>query len=165
METTEAAVARLNNAAKTLQSEFSKSNDVRQVILHSLASVGQQPFRTESEQAGGNLGSNHEGSHKGEVHLEVAPSEERTISSQQIADKWRELAGDFPGAVEVGFSANIFSAGKPVNIRLTGPDMDALQAAAARLKSQLADIDGVRDINDSFRLGKLEISFPGTSYY
>ena len=156
VETTEAAVARLNNAAKTLQSEFSKSNDVQQVILHSLASVGQQPFRTESEQAGGNLGSNHEGSHKGEVHLEVAPSEERTISSQQIADKWRELAGDFPGAVEVGFSANIFSAGKPVNIRLTGPDMDALQAAAARLKSQLADIDGVRDINDSFRLGKQE---------
>ena len=56
VETTEAAVARLNKAAKTLQSEFAKSNDVRQVILHSLASVGQQPFRTESEQAGGNLG-------------------------------------------------------------------------------------------------------------
>lgn len=163
VETTEAAVARLARASEQLQSEFGSNNDDRRVILHALASVGQQPFRTEAERAGGNYAANHAGSHKGEVHLEVSPSEERTISSQQIADRWRELAGDFPGAEEVGFSANIFSAGKPVNIRLTGPDMNALQAAASQLKKQLADIDGVRDISDSFRLGKREFLIRLTS--
>ena len=45
------------------------NNDGRRVILNSLASVGQQPFRTEAERAGGNYAANHAGSHKGEVHL------------------------------------------------------------------------------------------------
>ncbi|MDG2215025.1 MAG: efflux RND transporter permease subunit, partial [Verrucomicrobiota bacterium] len=54
--------------------------------------------------------------------------------------------------------ANIFSAGKPVNIRLTGPNMSILQEAATELKSQLRLIDGVEDISDSFRLGKQEIN-------
>ena len=153
---TEAAVERLAEAARVLQAELACDGDNKEIILHSLASVGRQPFRTEAEQAGGNYGSNHAGSHKGEVHLEVAPAEERSVTSQQIADRWRELAGEFPGAVEVGFSANIFSAGKPINIRLSGPDMNSLQQAAARLKGQLKNIEGVRDISDSFRLGKHE---------
>ena len=158
VEKTTEAIRRLSAAAEKMEVEFSGGSGNTNVILHSLASVGQQPFRTEAEKAGGNYGSSHFGSHKGEVHLEVAPSEERTITSQEIANRWRELAGEFPGAVEVGFSASIFSAGKPINIRLSGPDIKTLQTAALELKDQLKAIDGVRDISDSFRLGKREIN-------
>ena len=158
VEVTEKAVRRLEDAAKQLRLEITANgNDGTNAILHSLASIGQQPFRTEAEMAGGNYDANHFGSHKGEVHLEVAPSEERTITSQGIADRWRELAGDFSGATEVGFSASIFSAGKPINIRLSGPSLAALKAATEELKLRLKSYPGVQDISDTFRAGKREL--------
>ena len=158
VEVTEKAVRRLEDAAKQLRLEITANgNDGTNAILHSLASIGQQPFRTEAEMAGGNYDANHFGSHKGEVHLEVAPSEERTITSQGMADRWRELAGDFSGATEVGFSASIFSAGKPINIRLSGPSLAALKAATEELKLRLKSYPGVQDISDTFRAGKREL--------
>ncbi len=158
VEKTRNAVDKILAASEQLQREIANNKGDTNIILHSLASVGEQPFRREAEQAGGNYGSSHRGAHKGEVHLEVSPSEMRTISSEQIARRWREIAGEFPGAIEVGFSASIFSAGKPINIRLSGPDMTKLQAAAVELKSQLKLINGVEDISDSFRIGKEEIN-------
>ncbi|MBT6450507.1 MAG: efflux RND transporter permease subunit, partial [Verrucomicrobiales bacterium] len=158
VEVTEKAVRRLEDAAKQLRLEITANgNDGTNAILHSLASIGQQPFRTEAEMAGGNYDANHFGGHKGEVHLEVAPSEERTITSQGMADRWRELAGDFSGATEVGFSASIFSAGKPINIRLSGPSLAALKAATEELKLRLKSYPGVQDISDTFRAGKREL--------
>ena len=60
--------------------------------------------------AGGNYEANHFGAHKAEVHIEVAPSEERSITSQEIANRWRKATGEIPGVSEIGFSADIFSA-------------------------------------------------------
>ena len=158
VEATEQAVRQLEDAAKQLQLEIAaSSNDDTNAILHSLSSIGQQPFRMEAEMAGGNYEASHFGSHKGEVHLEVSPSEERGITSQEMADRWRELAGDFSGATEVGFSASIFSAGKPVNIRLSGPNLATLKAATEQLKARLRSYPGVQDVTDTFRVGKREL--------
>ena len=110
----------------------------------------------ESELDGGNYEASHYGSHKAEVHIEVAPSEERAITSQQIVDLWRKETGDIPGVSEIGFSASIFSAGKPINIRLSGANLKNLLKATGQLKDRLATYPGVQDISDSFKLGKLE---------
>ena len=158
VEVTEKAVQQLEDAAEKLRREIASGGmDGTNAIRHSLSSIGQQPFRMEAEMAGGNYEASHFGSHKGEVHLEVAPSEERTITSQGMADRWRELAGEFSGAAEVGFSASIFSAGKPINIRLSGPNLATLKAAAEDLKSRLRNYPGVQDITDTFREGKREL--------
>ncbi len=158
VEVTEKAVRRLEQSAEQLRAEIAAGGlDDTNVIRHALSSVGQQPFRMEAEMAGGNYEASHFGSHKGEVHLEVAPSEERHITSQAMADRWRELAGDITGATEVGFSASIFSAGKPINIRLSGPDMKTLQVATEQLKERLRNYPGVQDITDTFRVGKREL--------
>ncbi|MDE2680883.1 MAG: efflux RND transporter permease subunit [Verrucomicrobiota bacterium] len=158
VEVTEKAVRQLEDAAEQLRLEIAANgNEGANTIRHSLASIGQQPFRMEAEMAGGNYAASHFGSHKGEVHLEVAPSEERTITSQGMADRWRELAGDFSGATEVGFSASIFSAGKPINIRLSGPNLAVLKAATEELKLRLKSYPGVQDITDTFRAGKREL--------
>ena len=158
VEVTEKAVRQLEDAAEQLRLEIAANgNEGANTIRHSLASIGQQPFRMEAEMAGGNYAASHFGSHKGEVHLEVAPSEERTITSQDMADRWRELAGDFSEATEVGFSASIFSAGKPINIRLSGPNLAVLKAATEELKLRLKSYPGVQDITDTFRAGKREL--------
>jgi multidrug efflux pump subunit AcrB len=110
----------------------------------------------ESELAGGNYEASHFGSHKAEVHIEVAPSQERKITSQQIADLWREAVGDIPGVSEVGFSASIFSTGKPISIRLSGANLESLLKATEELKGRLMAYPGVQDISDTFKLGKRE---------
>ena len=51
--------------------------------------------------------------------------------------------------------SSIFSAGKPINIRLSGSDISKLQAAAVPNHNQTTN--GVEDISDSFRIGKREI--------
>ena len=47
--------------------------------------------------------------------------------------------------------------GDPINVQLTGPDVDTLRAAAAEVRRRLAEYPGVHDITDSFRGGKPEL--------
>jgi multidrug efflux pump subunit AcrB len=156
-EQTAIGAKRIEGAAEKVRSGIlaedpTNTNIFRQI----LSTVGMQPYRMESEFAGGNYEANHFGSHKAEVHIEVAPSEERSITSQEIADRWRMAVGKIPGVSEIGFSADIFSTGKPINIRLSGSDLKTLQTAATEMKERLASYAGVQDIADSFQLGKRE---------
>ena len=129
------------------------------VFRHMLASVGQQPFLTAQRQGVGNYLKLITGSHLGEINIELAPSEERgDISSADIANRWRELTGPIPDAVELTFSASIFSPGEAINIQLAGTSMERLNEVADKLKQKLATYDGVFDITDSFRAGKQELA-------
>ncbi len=71
--------------------------------------------------------------------------------------RWRETTEAIPDAVEVVFTASMFSAGDDVDIQLTGSDIGDLRAAAAALKSRLAMYPNVYEIADSFREGKKQI--------
>jgi multidrug efflux pump subunit AcrB len=72
-------------------------------------------------------------------------------------DRWRELTGAIPDALELKFSASLFSTGDDVNVQLTGPNIDDLRAAADELKQRLAEYTGVYEISDSFVAGKREL--------
>ncbi|HYE33364.1 MAG TPA: efflux RND transporter permease subunit, partial [Methylomirabilota bacterium] len=93
----------------------------------------------------------------GEVHLEVAASESRTVTGHEIEQRWRELTGPIPDAVEVSFTSSVFAAGEAINIQLVGMKVEELRAAANELKTHLAQYPGIYDISDSFREGKQEI--------
>lgn len=98
------------------------------------------------------------GSHFAEIALELDIDQETSeISPADIAGRWRELTGDIPGAVELSFSAAFFTAGKAIDIQLRGHDMEKLKKAAAMIRADLSRYDGVFDIGDSYRGGKLEI--------
>ncbi|MDP6034890.1 MAG: efflux RND transporter permease subunit [Verrucomicrobiota bacterium] len=156
-EQTAKAAKRIEAAAAKVQADIVGDGlDGTNVFRQMLSTVGMQPYRMESELAGGNYEASHFGSHKAEVHIEVAPSQERKITSQQIADLWREAVGDIPGVSEVGFSASIFSTGKPISIRLSGANLESLLKATEELKGRLRAYPGVQDISDTFKLGKRE---------
>jgi multidrug efflux pump subunit AcrB len=89
--------------------------------------------------------------------MELAPSEDRDATSAEINRRWRESTPPIPDAVALTFSATIFSPGEPINVQLTGLNIDNLQAAAERLKRELPKYAGVFDIADSYRVGKQEI--------
>ncbi len=98
------------------------------------------------------------GSHAGEVTIELASVEQRSVSSAVILNKWRELTGDIPEALALTFgSREIGPGGSPIEIRLTGEQFDDLRQAADRVKAELGTYPGVFDIQDDFRPGKVEM--------
>ncbi|MDA1272478.1 MAG: efflux RND transporter permease subunit [Verrucomicrobia bacterium] len=158
-EVTAEAVQKLETIGLQLRTQLdaNRENGGTSAFRHMLASVGEQPFLTAQRQGVGNAVSLITGSHLGEVTIELSPSEERTMSSAEVVNRWRELTGPIPDAVELTFTASVFSAGEAVNLQVAGPDVEELQTVAAKIKAKLAEYPGVYDIADSFRSGKKEI--------
>ena len=122
---------------------------------HVFASVGDQPMAA----AGGAMGNILSGaaSHVGEVTVELAPSQTRSLSSDDLGNLWREQTGPIPEAAELNFNSSMMSPGSDLDIMFIGPDVDDLRAAAADIKTALRSYAGLSDITDSFRQGKQEM--------
>ena len=98
------------------------------------------------------------GSHASEVTIELAPVEQRSVSSSEILAKWRELTGEIPEALALTFGAQENApGGAPIEVRLIGESFDDLRGAADRVKAELGSYPGVFDIQDNFRPGKVEM--------
>jgi multidrug efflux pump subunit AcrB len=158
-EVTASAVAHIERASEVLRAELDPQYAPGgSVVKHRHATVGAQPFRSQQAQNPQAAGrSSAGGAHLGEVVLELIASEEREISTSQVAARWRELTGPIPDATELVFSSDLFSTGEAINIQLQGPSIDDLRRAADRVKDGLAEYPGVLDITDSFRAGKQEV--------
>ncbi len=160
-EVTALAVERIETAALELAAELDQGEG--SAIRHVLTSVGDQPFRTlQSRGVAGDSGS-FDAPHLGEVTLELMPAETRSITSPEIADRWRQKVGEIPDAVELIYSSSLFTAGEAVNVELFGPRLDELAQVAEKLKTELRAYPGTRDIADSFRAGKREIELELTA--
>lgn len=151
------AVRRIEDSALELRREIEEEEGGR-VFRHVLASVGEQPYRTAQSQNAGSTGSVFAGQHLGEVNIELVPAEEREISSSAVARRLREKVGQIPDVSELTFTYSLFSTAEPINVQLSGNDLDQLQEAGEELKAELGKYPGVFDITDSFKEGKEEIS-------
>jgi multidrug efflux pump subunit AcrB len=95
--------------------------------------------------------------HIGEVTLEMSPAAGRDVTSDQFIDRWREVAGDIPGLVELSYRAETAAGGNAIDVNLSGPDLQRLRAATDWAKAELAKYPGTIDISDSGRAGKDEL--------
>jgi multidrug efflux pump subunit AcrB len=157
---TRAAVRQIEAAIPLLRAELDAeyARPGESLFVHSLTAIGEHPFRQSQDGPPGPGGRvSLANGHLGEVTLELIPSEQRGISTGQIAQRWRELAGPIAGAEELLYASSLFSAGQEIHIQLEGPDIEQLSEAADRIKTYLAGIPGVIDIADSFRAGKREV--------
>ena len=158
-ETTEAAIRDLEEAAFELKEQLENEGN-EGVFSHMLASVGSQPFAEMSRQNGPGMGAAttvSSAAHLGELTIELSPSQNRTISSTEIARRWRELAPTIPDAVDLSFSASLISFGSPIDLQLQSLDIDELRTASAEIKKALRNYPGVSEVSDSYRAGKREI--------
>lgn len=159
VEMTQAAVdhieASVDELKRRLDPQYARPG--QSMVVNVLAAVGSQPFlETQSDGPGGGS-RNGNGAHLAEVVLGLVPSEERGISTSDIAKHWREIVGAIPGATELVYASDLFSAGRAVDVELRGADVDELTRAADKVKAELARYPGVVDIADSFRAGKREL--------
>ena len=147
----------LNQAAQELNKEFLKEYPSEKIIQNILSTVGDQPMRTKSSQGPGALNVSFDGSNLAEVALELAPGESRSISTETVVRRWREMVADIPGVKEISFFSSLFSAGDPVNIQLSIKYMDDLFSARDELKEKLIEYPGVFNVKDDFNMGKEEL--------
>jgi multidrug efflux pump subunit AcrB len=155
VELTEQGISQMEQAARELGEQLDQEAGITDghVIEHMLSIIGTQAARGH-----GPSRPTPGGSHLAEIVLELAPIDERGgVGSVEISDRWRELAGPIPDAVELTFSSNSFSAGDALRIQLAGRDVEELREAAAKLRGELGRYPGVLDLTDSFRAGKQEI--------
>jgi multidrug efflux pump subunit AcrB len=151
-------VSLLEESARDLRGQLEAETGT-DLFRHSYTAVGDQPYRTAQATVGPGAARqvNFSGSHLGEVTIELIPAEERDVGSAELAERWREMTDHIPDALEMSFSAELFSPGEDINVELTGPDLAELRKAAAELKLSLSGYAGVYEISDSFREGKKEV--------
>ncbi len=161
-EVTSVAIAQLEAAAQELGRQL-EEEEGRPIFMRMMTSVGEQPFKAQGAAfAGGGPGAGGQ-PNLGEVNIELAPTEERTITANAIAQRWRALAPPIPDIVELTFNSSMLESGKAIDIEFSGDSIEELQVVAAKTKQRLREYPGVIDITDSFRGGKPEIKLDVTS--
>ncbi|MCB9891344.1 MAG: efflux RND transporter permease subunit [Planctomycetes bacterium] len=127
------------------------------LFVHLLTSIGDQPYKLEQSQNMGQIGSSFLAAHRGEVNIQLVPSEQRSIGADEIANRLRAKVGVIPDAVELEFSTALIQAAKDIDLELSHPRIDTLLTAATRLQQKLETYAGVEDVANSFRSGKREV--------
>ncbi|MBD3869398.1 MAG: efflux RND transporter permease subunit, partial [Acidobacteria bacterium] len=156
-EQTSEVVRLIEASAFEAKEDFKDRTGGEDLFLHVSAAVGDQPYSVSQQRNAGTAATRSTAGHLGEVTIELSPAENRTFSSTELADRWRELTGTIPDAVELTFSASLFSPGDDIDVQLTGPDLVQLRSAADAVKKRLLEYAGVSQIADSFREGKKEV--------
>jgi multidrug efflux pump subunit AcrB len=89
---------------------------------------------------------------------ELVKSEDLPIHQFKLIDQWRDKVGTLPAIEEISFGGGGGGpGGDGVGYRLIGSDIDELQAVTEKIRSKLAEYDGVYDISDNLSGGKEEI--------
>ncbi len=157
IEATERAVEQIMRALEQVRSELDPrfAPPGASIVRHAFAAAGEHPMAARGGPGG--PGQNISGSQYGEVTAELIPADQREISTRAVADRWRELTGPVPDAVELTYGSDLFTSGSDIDIQLQGSDVEHLREAASRLRASLESHPGVVDVTDSFRSGKEEI--------
>ena len=148
---------RVEQSAYRLKDSLEVLYPNQKIFIHMVSTAGDQPIKTQSSRGPGNLDANFFGSHLAECVIELAPGEERPLSTKEISKIWRELTGSIPGVKQVTFDSDLFSTGAPIEIQLSSVNREDLKNVTVILKDNLQTYAGVFDIKDSFSAGKDEI--------
>jgi multidrug efflux pump subunit AcrB len=163
VEVTSNLIGRIERSAQELRAEIDRElghadRTQDSIVQHMMATVGSQPWTVEQARNGGQRDAQFvSGSHLGELNLQLLPSEQRALDSNIVLARLRAKVGAIPDAVDLQFTTSFFTTGKDVDIELSHDEMDTLRAAATDLKTALLAYPEVKDVADSFRLGKQEL--------
>ena len=144
MQETTAVMAQIEAAAKTLPST-EVAAIVSNIGIHTPTSG-----LTEGVTYGSNFG---------EVIIELTPKQERTRGVEEIMAAMRKETLTVSGIEELNYITQQGGPpqGQDVEVKVKGDRFDKLTELAGVLKTELAQLDGVYDIRDDFRIGKSEL--------
>ena len=157
VQITKVGLEQVEKSAYRLKDSLEVLYPDKEIFINMVSTAGDQPIKTQSARGPGNLDANFFGSHLAECVIELAPGEERPVSTIEISKIWRELTGPIAGVKQVTFDSDLFSSGAPIEIQLSSISRGDLKEVTSILKDKLQTYAGVFDIKDSFSAGKDEI--------
>mgnify|MGYP001549706576 CR=1 FL=1 len=97
------------------------------------------------------------GPHVARVVVDLLAAGVRATTLDEFIKAWRESAGDFTDVIAIKFTEPVIGpGGRPIDVRLLGPDLTRLKAASQELQDWLNSFVGVQDLSDDLRPGKRE---------
>jgi multidrug efflux pump subunit AcrB len=99
------------------------------------------------------------GSSFAQIFVYLSPETDRNRSASEIIDDLRVKVGNPPGIDRITFELQAGGppVGKPVSIGVRGDEYPQIMKAVEEVKLELAKLDGVSDIQDTFIPGKKEL--------
>ncbi len=98
------------------------------------------------------------GSHLAQIIVELKKMPPRRRNSDEVINALRDKVELVPGIRKVQFLSPQAGPGGPaIEINVEGEDLTILSAIAKKIEDYMATLPGVRDIRDTFELGKPEI--------
>ncbi|MCP3870870.1 MAG: efflux RND transporter permease subunit [Gammaproteobacteria bacterium] len=105
-----------------------------------------------------NQDASESGPHVATVTVDLITAEQRIGSLDDIINHWREEVGELPDLLALNFKEPVIGPGGiPLEIRLTGPDLEQLKQASREMQEWLSRYRGVFDLSDDLRPGKPEL--------
>jgi len=99
-----------------------------------------------------------DGSHIANAQIYLVEGGKRQIAASEFAQQWEQEVGDLVGLDSVRFIWTFGPGpGKGVDVELSHPDLDVLEAASAELAQQLKAFDGISAIDKGFVRGKQQL--------
>jgi multidrug efflux pump subunit AcrB len=106
---------------------------------------------------GVNADSPEVGPHMATVSAKLLPTGTRTTEVTEILDTWKKLTGPLPDMAAFRITDKERGAGgKPIDIRIQGPDLMALETTAKEMRKFFRGFAGVRDVAYDLQPGKPE---------
>ena len=143
---TEQVVKRVDDALKQLDEEFSARQE-----------KGKRLVRNVTTQYNTNIDAFESGPHIATVSVDLLRAEQRNGKVDEMLARWRELVGEVPDVIAFKFTDKERGvAGKAIDVRLHGNDLDQLKKASLELQNWFSGFKGVLDLSDDLRPGKPE---------
>jgi len=139
------------NLEKTSSRVLEATNRLRDLpeIRHILTTVGKVE---------GVIGQNSEGVYLAQVLLKFSERTERELIIDDLIEMARDRLSDFPGAIiTVSQPAIVGGQTNPIELEISGEDLDVLDRLALRIHGLASEIPGIQDPDTSVRSGKPEL--------
>ena len=97
-----------------------------------------------------------------EVRAYLAESSMRDLSTEEVTNLWRKkLGGEMPGLEMLRFEADAGGPGRgpKLSVELAHRNVRTLERAAEDLAAQLEEFDHVKDVDDGYTPGKMQLDF------
>ena len=137
---------------------LSQTDNVAQYIENLLVSIPEVKTIFSSVGSADMMGTSTS-SDAGTITVLMKDLEERDRSTNQIMEEVRQRLSLPDVNFEVSTQSGIggMGGGKPINIKLKGNDFDVLEEYTTRAREEMENIEGLREISDSFEEGRPEL--------
>jgi len=143
---TEAVVDSLIQSLEPLKAKYDPLQPDNQTLIQNIVVLyGQNPDAYES------------GPHLARVIVDMLSAEDRNASLDDFRRDWRETTGELADVITIKYTEPTHGpAGRAIDLRLLGYDLERLKAASSELQAWLNSYVGVVDVSDDLRPGKRE---------